>query len=399
MRPYTKLLSGAACLFLGGALLASAPAPGRAADDASWTEVTLKVEPAVEPKFRTPKDGTSNGGTLRGNWSDVTSGILPLKGPKGGPIRFDPKFGKVNLDTDGDGSFESQPKGDTFAVKALREGGATSLYVFRLRREYEKWWFQRACQAVGEIDKAKVTFLDDDNDGAFNTLAKDVVHVQGMTGAAYLGKLLPVKGKLYELEVDPSGTKARYRPWAPPDGASPGKIDAASGFRAKGKPAIVSVARKGEPEVVFDVNVKGGQTVPPGEYELVEAIVGPSRDQVCVVTKGRMQDIVVKPGETATLQWGVPGTIDFAMTKEGSLVTIAPSSVELLGRAGEKYEKFEPSAPPSFCEMVEKVSRRRVWSGGAAAVSGLRVACDVPYEVRLTNDNVDYLGPFQSEWR
>ena len=90
-------------------------------------------------------------------------------------------------------------------------------------------------------EKTRITVLDDDNDGSFNSLAKDVIHVAGMQGGTYLGKYLPVKGKIYEIQMDPSGTKLRYRPWSPPDGAELGKIDGFTGYRAKGKPSIVTV--------------------------------------------------------------------------------------------------------------------------------------------------------------
>lgn len=371
------------------------------ADEAPWTDATLKIEPSVEFKFRTPRDGMSpkSGSTVRGNWLDVSGGKLPLQGVKGGPIKFEPRQNLVAIDLDGDGQLETSAKQDVFTVKAAYEGGTTGMYVFRLRRDYEKWFFQRACMAVGEIEKTPVAFVDDDNDGKFNGRGRDVVRVGGAVGAGYLGKLLPVKGKLYELEVDPSGTKLRYRPFGAPGQASPGTLDLFSGYKAKGKPAIAVVRRTDDELMLFDCAAKGGVPVPPGEYELVEAVMGPTRDQMALVTKGRMNPIVVKPGETTTVEWGCPGTFDFTATKAGNLLTVTLDSVKIYGKAGELYDKLEPVGMRIQVEVVDEATKKRVWFGPIDHCSGLRVPAQAGWLFRLLDDNVPYLGPFQSEWR
>ncbi len=380
---------------IGGAVLAGA----RAAEDPPWTEVALKMEPSVEFKFRTPRDGQDMGGTVRGNWIDVSNGTTPLKGVKGGAIRFEPRQTNVAVDLDGDGKYEGAVKQDFFTVATLHDGGVQGKYAFRLRRDFEKWYFQRACMAVGEIEKTPVTFVDDDNDGRFNGRGRDVVRVGGAAGAGYLGKLLPVKGKLYEVEVDPGGTKLRWRRFEK-DHPSPGTIDLFSGYRAKGKPSIAMVRRVDDPELIFDCAVKGGVPVPPGEYELLEAILGPTRDQMCLATKGRMNAIAVATGQAVTLDWGFPGSFDFDPRKEGNLLTLSGSSCVPYGKAGEKYEKFEPVELRVQVEVVDEQTKKRIWYGLAEHCgSGLRVPATGGWLVRVSNDMVPYLGPFVSEWR
>lgn len=391
-------LSLIAVLIFAGA--GPAPRALLGADDPPWTEVALKIEPSVEFKFRTPRDGQSTAqGTVRGNWIDVTTGVTPLKGVKGGPIKFEPRQANIAVDLDGDGVFEGAVKQDLFTVMTAHEGGVQAKYVFRLRRDYEQWFFQRACMATGAIDKTPIAFVDDDNDGKFNGRGRDVVRAGNALGAAYLGKLLAVKGKLYEIEVDPGGTKLRYRLFEK-DQPAPGSIDLWSGYRGKGKPAIAMVRRIDDPELIFDCAMKGGSPVPPGEYELLEAIMGPTRDQMCLATKGRMNNIQIAPGQAVTVDWGFPGTFDFSCTKSGNLLTIAPGTCEPYGKAGEKYEKFEPVGLHIQVEVVDEQTKKRVWFGPVDHCSkGLRVPTAGGWLVRIQNDMVPYLGPFISEWR
>jgi hypothetical protein len=376
--------------------LALSPRPSRAEDEAaaSFTEVPLKMEASIEFKFRTPQDGIGHGGTLRGDWTDVTSGTLPLTGVKGGAIKFEPRPPMVALDLDGDGTFETVDKREVYAVK-VKQGDVVAPYTFRLRREYERWWFQRACMAVGEIDKTPLAFIDEDNCGRFNTVGHDVVRVGNAVGASALGKLVSVKGKLYEIRVDAAGTKLGFRPYEPKDGV--GKLDLFSRYTAKSKPQMAVVQKVGEEDVYFDCAVKGGLAVPAGKYVLHEAIMGPSRDQVAVVVQGKMDPIEVKAGGTTTVDWGFPGTFDFTLEKNGNQIQL--SGPVAYGKGGEKYEKLEPVSMSIGCEVVEEKTSKRIWFGPYQHMANHRLDTQVPWVVRLSCDNIAYLGPFQSEWR
>lgn len=392
-----RLLAAAAALLAPAAALLLLPAgpAARAEDEAPWSEAPLKLEAALEPKFRTPRDGIK-GSTLRGNWREVSDGKLPFRGVKGGPMRFEPHPSVVKADLDGDGTLETQQKQDRYTVKAAYDDGITATYAFRLRREYEKWFFQTTCLVAGQIDGVKLAFIDYDHDGRYDTIGEDVVRIGGAPGAGFLGRLLPVKDKLYEVEVHPSGTKLRYRPWS--DEAGTGTLDLHSGFKAAVKPAIAVVKKVGSPPgAFFQCAVKGGVPVPAGDYELHYAIAGPTRDQVGLVKKGRMAEISVAAGERVAPEWGCPGTIEFKLKKQGSKVEV--EDVEFYGRAGEHFEKFEPRGGATKCEVVDAATRRRIWLGNVEQVNRTRLATDAPYLVRLTNEDIPYLGPFASEWR
>ena len=397
---------GAVALLFAAATFAAAQTPtgtgvppaggggGGSGGSGPWTEVALKMESSVEFKFRTPKDGrTGGGGTLRGNWTDVSSYTLPLTGAKGGPIKFDLRAPSIVLDLDGDGTFETTSTGEVFTVVS-KQGETTGKYTFRLRREYQKWFFQRACMATGDIDKTPVAFIDEDNNGRFNDVGADVARVGNGAMASYLGKLLSVKGKLYEIDVDAAGTRLRYRPFDAPTG----KLDLLSGYKGKARPIMAVVQKTDGENILFDCAVKGGLVVPAGEYTLREGIIGPTRDQFCLIESGKMEKLVVKAGETTTLDWGMPGSLDFSVTKNGSIITI-DGGVTAYGRAGEKYDHFESSPFSVGCTVVEEKTGKQVWFGPIANAKGYHLVTTVPWIVRLQCDSIPYLGTFQSAWQ
>jgi hypothetical protein len=395
-----------AILFVAALLLAGAAACRARADDGATepqgagagllgpaVEAPLKIQavPGGEWKFRTPRDGVpAKGSAYRGAWDDVSSGELPLRGPKGGPVRFQLRAPEIALDLDGDGEYELTSRQEIFTVQATtHDDGSSAPYTFRLRREGAAYFVMRACVAVGEIAKTPVALVDEDNDGRFDGIGKDAIRIGNAPTAQPLGRLVEVKGELYEVKPDQAGSKITYRKWSGPTGT----IDLFSGFHGKCKPAYAIVFRD---DLFFDAARKGGARVPAGDYELSYAIVGPSKDQFATVEKGRLATLGVRDGGALVLDWGVPGTIDFQVERQGNGVTV--SNLEPYGRAGEIYKEWFPGSFKANCEIVEDGTGRRLFYG---LVSGglQRLATTRAYKVRVVNEMIPWLGPFASEWK
>ena len=358
------------------------------------TDVALKMEVAPEFKFRTPRDGRKGPkeSTVRGCWDDVSGGELPIRGVKGGLIKFELRAPVIAIDLDGDGNLESSGKQEIWTVKAAHADGSTTNYSFKLRRDANFFFVSRACMATGEIAKTPIQIVDENNDGKFNGIGQDAIHIGNAPSAQPLSRIVNVKGDLYEIAVDEGGTKLTYRKWTGPAGT----LDLCAGYKGKSKPTLAVVSRG---DLYFDCSQKGGSKVPAGDYDFSIGHVGPSRDQFAVIEKGNMTSISVKPDETTTPDWGTPGKIEFLVTKQGNLMNIGKKSVHAFGKGGEAYTEWIPAGFKTNCEIIEEASGKRIFYGIAGDGTSQRLVTTVAWKVRLMNDMVLWLGPFASDWQ
>jgi hypothetical protein len=343
--------------------LPGAKDPGEPGKSPGWIEVELKTVPVEKDfGFRTPRDAEKKFTSSTGAWDDVSQGTLPILGVKGKAIRFQPVTGKIMLDTDGDGSLETPIKGEMQVVKAKMPDGSEALYYFRLRRTamsasgpQDTYIFSRAGMAVGKIDDIPVAFLDENNNGLYGDVKADAVRLGAAPVAQYVSDVVNIANKLYYLKVNQSGSKAWYKPYDGPTGT----IDLASKYKAKSKPLFVMIEQG---EVIIDAAAKD-TLVPAGTWSLFEGLVGPSMHQSSKIQTGRMNPIEVKKDETTSLAWGMPGIVDFSVTKNGNQLAITTSSIRIYGQGGEEYVNFRPKTFTPNCHVVEEAGKRQVYFG------------------------------------
>lgn len=340
--------------------LPGAKDPGEPGKSPGWIEVELKITPVEKDfGFRTPLDSAKVSKTNTGAWVDVSNGTLPLTGVKGGPVRFQPFTGKIQLDGDGDGTYESQIKSEFQALKVRCPDGSEGPYYFRLRRDKDVYLFGRACIAVGKLDDTPITFVDENNNGLYGDSAADAVRIGASPIAQYVSEVVNVKNKLYYLKVNQSGTKAWYKPY---DGPS-GTIDLATKYKGNSKPLFVMLQQG---EIIIDAAAKD-TVLPVGQWSLFEGLVGPSMYQCAKMKPGRMAPIEVKKDAPTSLAWGMPGIIDFSCTKNGNQLKIPFSSAHMYGQGGEEYVNFRPKAFTPNVHVVEEASKKDVYFGSMGA--------------------------------
>lgn len=371
--------------------LPGATDPGKPSEANGWTRIPLKIVPVKEWRIRTPKDtDTGDERAAKGNWIHVSGGTLPLTGIAGGPVRFEYFGGKLMLDVDGDGSCETPHLREHFALKALRPDGTQAVYHFRLRRIDKDYVFTRACMAVGKIERTKVAFIDESNNGLFNDQQDDAVVIGKRTAAQLLSAVLNIDNLLYHVHVNQAGTEAFYKPYSGPTGT----LDLVRGFKAKSKLTYVMV-RQGS--VFIDAGRKD-TVVPVGRWNLVQGVVGRSISQCATIEPGTMTALEVRVGESTSLSWGMPGKITFSCTKNGNQVNISGGSIAVWGQAGEVYTNFKPEKFIPDLIVRDAKSQRQIYRDECAGNFTKRLPTMSAWEVRLIH-KIPFLGPFASEWQ
>ncbi len=341
--------------------LPGAKDPGEPGKAPGWLEVELKVIPVEKDfGFRTPRDSVRVGATNTGAWVDVTNGRLPLEGVKGGSIKFQPMNNRNMLDADGDGTYETPLKDELVAVRAKRPDGTEGAHYFRLRRDDKSYVFNRACMAVGKLDDGTpIAFIDENNNGLYGDPSSDAVRIGSAPVAQYTSEAINVKNKLHYLRVNQAGTKAWTKPYEGPTGL----VDLASQYKGRSKPLFLML-RQGE--IIIDAAAKD-TVVPTGTWSLFEGLVGPTMYQCAKIKTGRMNAIEVAKDKTASLAWGMPGVIDFSVTKNGNQLVISASTVRIYGQGGEEYVDFRPKKFTPNVQVVDERTKKEIYDAGMGA--------------------------------
>lgn len=335
--------------------------PGEPGKSPGWAEVELKIVPVEKDfGFRTPRDSVRVGATQTGAWVDVTSGTLPLEGLKGGSLKFQPLNGRNMLDADGDGSYETPLEKELVAVRTKRPDGTDGVHYFRLRRDDKAYFLNRACMAVGKLeDGTPIAFIDENNNGLYGDPSADAMRLGGAPVAQYTSEVINVKNKLFYLRVNQSGTRAWTKPYDGPTGI----VDLATGFKGKSKPLFVMIQQG---EIIIDAAAKD-TVVPTGTWSVFEGLVGTGVAQCAKIRAGRMNPIEVQKDKPVSVAWGMPGAIDFSVTKNGNQIVISTSSIRILGSAGEEYVDFRPKKFTPRVHAVDERSKQTVYDANMGA--------------------------------
>lgn len=282
----------------------------------------------------------------------------------------------------------------TVVTAVIEEGGVKREWAFVAQTGLEQDFYQsrqtmlsltdlylslfsfNAASMVGEVAGESVRVIDDNMDGIYGSpplrwqyigLAEgqsqpdmDGVVVGKSKRALPWSEFMQIGGQWLKLESRGGGIQIA---WAP--------IELETGtlkLAYKGVfPQWLVVKGKGVLEnCYYDVlaNGKRGVEVPVGEYELFAGVVRKGKKNQtmkCLILPGEgTPSWTVTAGKETELELGAPFSFDFQYTVAGDDVTVAGSSVAVLGKAGERYERLWNCVPVPDVSMRKAGSR----SGG-----------------------------------
>lgn len=288
-------------------------------------------------------------------WRDGSAGIaIPHRGGAAFATAVDGL--SVGIDTDGDGRIDTKKKGASgYAVlKGTRVDGESFAYAVRLRVAAAGGSYSYASSGamVGTIEGVPVQVIDQNNNGVFNDVGIDAMVIGQGNAAGFLSKVVNLRGQLYELDLDPTGSVATTRPYTGPTGT----IDVRSGLKLLGAldAAVVSNPTR---TISFEVASSGnGVLVPVGEYVFSAGFASKGGDTARLAS-GKMKPFVVEAGARTSPQWGAPLIAEFGFTRAGEELTVQPN-VAFLGRAGERWHTILPDAKSPKLMIFDKDTDR-----------------------------------------
>jgi hypothetical protein len=311
------------CLVLG--LVVTLPLSG------GENAVTAKLSPKVHKKWALLSPAET--------WTSIQGLIaIPHANGKGfataktGPLTLE-------VDTDADGKYDAKVKGAKGFVilKGKDAEGNAFRYGVRIRPKGKTHEFSCSSTMSGKINGVQIQLLDLNNNGRFDEIGKDGLIVGKSKGASFLSKVVNLKGKLFNIEVTPSGQEIAASPYE----GEVGKLDLRSGFKSKGKLAFAVVSNKSG-DVSFNVaDAKKGMLVPVGSYHITggRAVKG---SEHATLKAGSMADMIVEADATTKLKWGMPVRAEIEFENNNGEIGVEPSKVHYVGVAGEEYANWVP---------------------------------------------------------
>lgn len=266
----------------------------------------------------------------------------------------------MEVDTDGDGNYDDKVKGAKgfLVLQAKTAEGRPVAWGLRFRAASGGYEFSASGAMVGKIAGETVQLIDLNNNGRYDDFGKDGIVIGRSKGASFLSKVVNLKGELYSLEVDPTGSEIAVTPWE----GEAGTLDLAAGFKSKGKLAFLVVSdEKGQTS--FEVGGESsGLKVPVGSYRIVGGMAEKGSEHAAI-RAGKMAPLVVRPGETASLEWGAPVAAEFEFERSGDEVALEPSKVHYFGAAGEEYASWVPDGASPKIFVIDKDSEKVLDTG------------------------------------
>ncbi len=317
-----------------------------------------------------------------------------------GPTVFRPSASKVMVDTDGDGEGDTEwpTRGKLESLTVELGSGASKRpwAVFSLTGRQEDFYQGQqlnllatdasyqlyhvpAGAMVGELAGVKVQVVDDDMDGVYGTLpplayqnfglAKgvdqldfDSIRVDGQKKAGPFSEFVNLgSAGWHKIQSQNGGNELVAEPYT----FKTGSVQ----LKGKGaKPEFFILRGTGEVLGNTFIDVSGGKKVdvPVGRYELVWGLLRSGKKmQVAKATiRSSSQSglIDVLEGETTVIPFGQPYKFDFEYENGSDSVTVAGSSVVVVGAGGEVYDRFY-QAVPNPEGSVRKAGSKRGSSG------------------------------------
>jgi hypothetical protein len=283
-------------------------------------------------------------------------GTLPFVGAPDGQLTVKVTDEGLAFDRNGDGTLDAtvtDPDKDhpTRLVTFRLEGGAE--YAVRVKHD-GPWSTAPGGAMVGRIGSERIMLLDQNGNGRFDDFGADAMVLGRGKVASFLSRVVPVDGKLFELDVTADGTGASLTPYVGPTGT----LDLGTNFETKAKlRSVVLTSAQGDLsfELSGAVAAKEAIRLPAGEYRIYtgEVVLGKSHAQLAA---GRAKPLEVAAGGNTSFTWGGPVQAEFRYKRSGGELQIGPSDIEYFGRAGELYSSFMPLGSSPHFEVKEKAT-------------------------------------------
>lgn len=303
-------------------------------------KLSFTLAPGIEFPFETKAEAGGGGcappthrGLGEGKTANTCVPLVPQE------IAVAPELNRIVVDTNGDGKPDEVIKGvaGTTIVQVRHGEGERVPYGVRFFNDGTGiWTYDRWGYMSGKVQGTTLVLIDENSNGEYDDLGKDRMVVGEGTQAHPLSELVSLAGKLYHLEVAPTGTSVRTRPYT----GETGSLDLTTKFRSKGK-LVSAVVKSGRN--CFELGGRGAVSVPVGEYRLHSGVVA-AAPQLAHLTQGEMKSFTVEAGKTTAVEWGTPVAIHFAHAFKEGTVSIQPSQIHVRGGAGEEYFAFKPMA-------------------------------------------------------
>jgi hypothetical protein len=263
------------------------------------------------------------------------------------------------VDTNGDGKVDEKVKGlgGSVLLRAKNAEGKTFSYGVRITKNGTAWQYATGCAMSGKVLGEDVKLIDMTGNGRFDDFGADAMIVGSGKAASYLSKVISVGGKLYEIQVDASGSSVTTTPYA----GQTGTLNLMSGFKSEGSlTSAVVINEKGD--LSFELSgSRSGSVVPAGEYKLASGSARKGGESVRI-RAGNTKPFVVESDKTSTVEWGGPLTLDFEYTVEKDKITVPPT-VKFFGRGGEEYYEFKPDATSPKIIVFNAGTKKKVTEG------------------------------------
>lgn len=244
---------------------------------------------------------------------------------------------KLAVDTNGDGKTngEVKGKGGSVTLKGTNDSGEKVSYTVRLKPQGKTWVWTVGSTQTGTVEGVKVSLIDMNGNGRFDDFGADAYTIGKSRNAAYLSKVVNIKGALFNFQPNASGTSVTTSPYT----GETATLDVKSKFKAKAK-LVNAVFTDGNLSFNIADAKKGGMLVPSGNYSFKHGYVTKGSSHA-TMKGGTMEKLKLESGATQILEWGAPIAGEFSFAQDGTKVTVQPN-FKFFGNLGEEYQDFQP---------------------------------------------------------
>lgn len=321
--------------------------PAAAQDDA--IEVSLRHKPFQKWEWVLPSE----------QWSSVR-GMIPVAHAEGQGFVVKQDGNKLMIDQTGNGRTTHDVKGvGGFALFRARDAeGKPLMYGARFRKAGNGWEWAAGGAMLGKIKGQPIALFDQNNNGRYDDLGEDAYIIGRTRGAAFLSRVINVRGDLFEIEVAADGSSVKATPFT----GETGELNLVEGFRGRGRlnSAVVSSA---DGQYSFQLSdAKRGLDVPVGEYAIT-AGQAQSGAETVMIRQGQMQPLAVEKDAEVEVTWGAKLEIEFDYTLANGNLTVEPSALRWYGAAGEEYYGWTPDAKSPKILIIDAENGRLVGEG------------------------------------
>ena len=201
----------------------------------------------------------------------------------------------------------------------------------------------------------EITLIDANKNEAFDEKGQDAFIIGKSLYALPVSRIISIKNKLYECEIETSGERITLTPYQ----GDVGEVDMLSNFKCPLKPEMIILRSD---DIYLDVSKSKTALVPCGSYNLWLGYI-PEKKCSMAIKAGEMKGIEVSKEESpdgkkkaVKVQWGAPYKLDCSCSIQDNNVSI-PEAVNVCGSAGEEYYNFSPSILPASVEIFDATKK------------------------------------------